>query len=69
MQQIEDFPLEELLSDKEETLADIIICKRALANGIETYFNGTENVRYRLAQNERILKVINAELRRRELND
>jgi len=62
---IEDFPMEELQTDRAESVADIALCRRALDEGVETYFAGKSSVRYRLAENERIVGVIDAELERR----
>ena len=62
---IEDFPIEELQTDRAESVADIQLCQRALGEGVETYSDGKNSVQYRLAVNERIVRIIDAELDRR----
>jgi len=62
---IEDFPIGELEIDRAESVADIQLCQRALGEGAETYFDGKSSVQYRLAVNEHIVRIIDAELERR----
>jgi len=62
---IEDFPIEELETDRRASLADITLCDLALIAGTETYFGGKSSTQYRLEQNKRIVRVIDAELERR----
>ena len=62
---IEDFPIEELETDRAESVAGIQLCQQALGEDVETYFAGNFSVRHRLEQNERIVRIIDAELERR----
>ena len=59
-------PKEELLKDKQESLIDIEICKKALSllPPIETYSGGS--VQDRLETNYKIVEKIQKELTRRE---
>ena len=68
MANVKTIPTSELLSDRQETLADIHLCRYALTKGISTYFDGQEDVRERLHKNVVILHVIDRELKRREQN-
>jgi hypothetical protein len=59
-------PTDEMLDDRAETLGDIAICKMAIAMHIVRY-GDDESVYDRLACNERILALIDAELERRQV--
>ena len=64
MVDITKLPLQELLNDREASLADIQICERALALGIEAYGTG-KSTEDRLIVNQGIVATIDAELQRR----
>ena len=57
-------PLEELLDDKQASLADIKLCEDALKIGADTYGFG-QSVKKRLKVNQLIVAKIDAELKRR----
>ena len=61
-----DISLEELLKDKHESLADIQNCTIALRIGIIEYSSGS--VQERLDINQKIVNIINEELKRRNMN-
>jgi len=63
---IAQYSLWELESDRAACIEDNRLCEDALSRGIETYFDGHEDVRERMAQNTRIIAIIDAELARRE---
>ncbi|OGS40522.1 MAG: hypothetical protein A3K77_00830 [Euryarchaeota archaeon RBG_13_31_8] len=60
---IEKIPTEELLQDKEDSLQDIEICKKALILNIKEYSGGS--VRGRLETNLKIVATIETELEKR----
>lgn len=60
---IKTISLHELVQDKQESLADIEICKQALAIGIHEYTRG--RVQDRLETNIKIVEKIDEELKRR----
>ena len=64
MHDITEFPLSELEADRAASLADIRLCQTALAKNITTYRNG-ESVQQRLDTNQRIVEIIDAEIKRR----
>ena len=57
-------PTNELRQDLQDSLNDIKICQLAINHGIEAYSGGS--VQHRLNENRRFVKVITAELARRE---
>jgi hypothetical protein len=67
MTDLEYIPLKELIKDKEESLADITICQKALDVGVLTYSGGS--VLERLVANRKIVAKIDKELERRGKND
>ena len=63
-QDICTIPTDELINDRLESLADIIVCEKALAVGVIEYSRG-ESTAERLKINKQIVEVIDAELLRR----
>ena len=61
---ITQIPIDELLKDKTESLADIQNCQIALRVGIIEYSGGS--VQERLDINQKIVNKINEELKRRK---
>jgi hypothetical protein len=59
------FPLQELKDDLRASTNDIITCELALMQGVKTYGDGKSTQR-RLDVNKAIVKMITAELERRE---
>jgi hypothetical protein len=59
------FPLQELKDDLRASTNDIIVCELALMQGHKTYGDGKSTQR-RLDVNKQIVKMIEAELKRRE---
>ncbi len=62
---ITKIPTKELIDDRLESMNDIKVCRLALLHGNESYSGGS--VRDRLAGNQMIITVIDAELDRRSL--
>ena len=62
---IATIPDEELIEDRNASLADIEICRRALLSGVPTYGNGQSTQR-RLDVNAVIVARLDAEMQRRE---
>ena len=60
---IEKIPKQELLKDREESLADIEVCKKALLIGVTNYSGGS--TQERLDINKQILEKIDVEILRR----
>ena len=60
-------PMKELLHDLEESEQDIYNCDLAIKVGVTTYSGGS--VQERLEKNKQFIKVINAEISRRENED
>lgn len=57
-------PTTELIADREESIEDIKVCKKALEIGVTKYSGG--GVLERLKGNENIIKVIDAEVSQRQ---
>jgi len=60
-------PMKELLHDLEESEQDIYNCDLAIKVGVTVYSGGS--VQERLEKNKQFIKVINAEISRRENED
>jgi len=65
---ITEFPTDMLLQDKNTSVFDIELCEMALANNITEYGNA-EQVAWRLSSNRKIVGVIDAELKRRGIQE
>jgi hypothetical protein len=61
---ISHVPLQELYDDREDSLADIVLCERALAMGISVHGAGY-STQERLDTNRAIVDMIDVELKRR----
>lgn len=64
MAEIASIPKQELVDDREASLADMAVCMLALAVGITHHKDGMP-VCHRLDRNREIVKAIDAELERR----
>jgi hypothetical protein len=64
---VTQLPAEELYQDYWDSLADVQLCKTALAQGTTHYGEGQDSVAQRLADNQAIMAIILAELKRRNL--
>lgn len=62
---IHTIPLPELLIDKAESEADMVICDKCLALGITHHKDGY-SVAERIASNQKIIAAIDAEIERRQ---
>ena len=72
MKQIEEIPLKELLDDLVESAKDIGDCRTCKKLGDVSAYdeaNPEKSVDYRIETNEKIIKVISAEIIRRVEND
>jgi hypothetical protein len=66
MKDIAKIPTKDLFDDRSAALLDIEICKLALVHGVMVYGMLNDSVQDRLDSNLEQVKVINAELDRRE---
>lgn len=66
MKDIKTIPIDELIKDRVESIADSEICRIAIRQGILNYSGGS--VQDRLEVNEMIVIKINSELKRRATN-
>lgn len=64
---ITQLPDEELYQDLWDSLADVQMCKIALAQGITHYGEDQDSVAQRLVDNKAIIAIILVELKRRNL--
>lgn len=65
MTDIAAIPLDEMLRDRADAFADIVICQKALCLGITAHRDGYP-VEERLRVNEKIVERIDAEIARRK---
>jgi len=65
---ITEFPTDMLLQDKNTSVFDIELCEMALANNI-TEYGASEQVAWHLRNNRKIVGVIDAELKRRGIQE
>ena len=65
---IKNIPTAELEQDLQDSQNDISACELALSLGINSYGDGkgARNVKYRLEENKRFVKITTKELKRRK---
>ena len=67
MDDITKIPTSELEKDLADSYDDLVVCERALSMGIDSYSG--ESVEHRIRGNKHFIKVITAELARRNADN